>query len=65
MSVNSVIAEGLTILGKYGGDVQIEYGALYAGPKNLKRISKKDAARLEELGWSIDEEWEERWAFFN
>lgn len=53
------VYEGLGILLKYGGDMDAEHDKIWAG-KCLHEMdmSEEDIARMKELGWFIDEEYD-------
>lgn len=55
MDLYAKILEGLNIFAKYKGpSMQPEHDELHAGAE--EPVSDEDAARLEELGWSKQEE---------
>jgi hypothetical protein len=56
------IRQGFAILEPYtGGEVEVALDQIYAGPEGV-RISDSDAARLEALSWTYDEDIE-RWYY--
>ena len=54
------VIEGLQIIEKYGSqEIDAQHDVIYAGPdKGEKKILSEDAAKLEELGWFFDEEFD-------
>lgn len=52
--------EGLEILSKYvdpdGYVLQAQRDQIWLGPGSADAVSSEDAARLEDLGWFIDED---------
>jgi hypothetical protein len=57
--IYSAFVEGFGIFHKYDGyqDLSAEHDVIYAGPDPAK-VSDEDVARLEELGWHIDREYD-------
>lgn len=57
----SAFREGIEILDKYAEDdshkhVYAQHEKIWAGPADAEVVSAEDKARLEELGWFVDEE---------
>jgi hypothetical protein len=61
------LLEGLQILDKYIDDdsyaTSVAHDVLYAGPEAAGKINDEDRKRLEELGWSFDDEVDSFYAF--
>ena len=53
-------AEAFLIFAKYEphkfGNISAEYDVIYAGP-DPEKVSDEDKARLEQLGWSVEDEY--------
>ncbi len=51
--------EGIEILARYIEEdayaIRAGHGQFWAGPKRADAVSDEDQARLEELGWFVDE----------
>lgn len=55
-------AEAFLIFAKYAGSVKwqnfsAEHDEVWSGPEDASVVSAEDLARLEELGWYVDEEY--------